>query len=102
MVIISERLLLWIAYSVMTWTVSRFCDSLPPAPTRICLLDCDSLPPALIFACIVNALYSPSRPFVCAALLVNKLHMDPQPTDSTLQSHTPNLFNFYKKNCLIV
>ncbi len=88
MVIISERLLLWIVYSVMTWTVSRFCDSLPPAPTRICLLDCDSLPPALIFACIVNALYSPLRLFVCAALLFNKLHMDPQSTDSSLQLHS--------------
>ncbi len=85
MVIISEHLLLWIVYSVMTWTVSRFCDSLLPAPTRICLLDCDSLPPALIFACIVNALFSPLRLFVCAALLFNKLHMDPQSTDSSLQ-----------------
>ncbi len=89
MVIISERLLLCIVYSVMTWTVSRFCDYLPPAPTRICLLDCDSLSPALIFACIVNALYSPLRLFVCAALLFNKLHMDPQSTDSSLQKTSP-------------
>ncbi len=83
----------------MTWTVSRFCDSLPPAPTRICLLDCDSLPPALtrtclldcdslppapISACIVNALISPLRLHVCIVLLLNKLHMDPQSTDSMI------------------
>ncbi len=66
MVIISEHLLLWIVYSVMTWTVSRFCDSLLPAPTRICLLDCDSLPPALIFACIVNV---SSRRYGCLSVL---------------------------------
>ncbi len=66
-----------------------FCDFLPPAPTRICLLDCDSLPPALIFACIVNALLSPLRLLVCTELLFNKLHMDPQSTDSSLQKTSP-------------
>ncbi len=65
------------------------CDSLPPAPTRICLLDCDSLPPALISACIVNALLSPLRLLVCTVLLFNKLHMDPQSTDSSLQKTSP-------------
>ncbi len=58
-----------------------------PAPTHICLLDCESLPPALILACTVHALISPLRLFVFIVLVLNKLHMDPQPADSSLQKY---------------